>query len=157
MKKLFSLICLLSLIVLMPSLSLAQTQNAAGDKEPPIRLDPEYQPFDDTLFLTEDELLKIRVAMAGVSGDVIPEDNAPQPPRIIRLSGIAFSGPADWTVWINGARLTPNTSLPEIVSMGVHKDYIDLKWFDYGLRKIIKIRLRPNQVYDISTGILLPG
>lgn len=137
----------------------AQQQNeaTAQQEEPPIRLESPYQPFEQSLFFTEDELLRIRVALAGVSGDVVPDDGAKQPPRIIRLSGIAYSNPGDWTVWLNGVRLTPEKSLPEIVSMNVRETYIDLKWFDYGLRKIIKIRLRPNQVYDIATGILLPG
>lgn len=167
-------ICIACAVVLLipifgaPKQTIAQTPNQVAaqstaedtqpEKEPPIRIETPYQPFDQPLVLTEDDIIRIRIALAGVDSDVLDEGGpAINEKRLIRLSGIAYTNSRQWSVWINGARLTPQTTLPQIIDMSVHRAYVDLKWFDRALRKIIKIRLRPNQVYDIATGVLLPG
>jgi hypothetical protein len=147
----------------------ATTPVAETQPEPPYRMRSPYQPFDQSLMFTETELLKIRALLAGIDNQSIqqaeedPEANpveqtpAPSGPRRIQLSGIAYSSPGRWMIWLNGQRVTPNQSLPEIVELQVYRNYIDLKWFDRYLRKIIKIRMRPNQIYDIANGVMLPG
>ncbi len=147
----------------------AATPAADAQPEPPYRMRSPYQPFDQSLMFTETELLKIRALLAGIDNESIqqaeedPEANpveqtpAPSGPRRIQLSGIAYSSPERWMIWLNGQRVTPNQSLPEIVELQVYRNYIDLKWFDRYLRKIIKIRMRPNQIYDIANGVMLPG
>ena len=132
------------------------------EKEPPIRQGEPYQPFDSSLFFTEVDIVRIKVALSGVTSDVVSEgeegeEGAAPKPRRLKLSGIAWSGPNQWMIWLNGKRMTPRSLPPEVIDVNVHKDYIDLKWYDYGFRKIIKLRLRPNQVYDITTGVMLPG
>lgn len=83
---------------------------------------------------------------------VIPER------RLIVLSGILYRAKNNWTVWINGQKVTPDNYLPEIIEIKVeNSSYVSLKWYDIGLQEVISITLRPNQVYDITTGILLPG
>lgn len=83
---------------------------------------------------------------------VIPER------RLIMLSGILYKGQNNWIVWINGQKVTPDNYLPEIIEIKVeNSSYVSLKWYDIGLQEVISITLRPNQVYDITTGILLPG
>jgi|GEM_PF-5931464 len=78
--------------------------------------------------------------------------------RLIILSGILYRGKNNWTVWINGQKVTPDNYLPEIIEIKVeNSSYVSLKWYDIGLQEVISITLRPNQVYDITTGILLPG
>ena len=134
---------------------------------PPFRMDSPYEVFDNSLMFTDAELLKIRALLAGVNNELIDETendagegeekNATPVRRLIQLSGIAYSNPDRWMIWLNGQRLTPGNLLPEIVDLKVYKNYIDLKWFDRGLRKIIKIRMRPNQIYDITSGVMLPG
>ncbi len=78
--------------------------------------------------------------------------------RVIQISGVFFRTVKDWTVWINGKKVTPYKQLPEIIDIEVRSSsYLHLKWYDVGLNKVISITMRPNQVYDITTGILLPG
>ncbi len=78
--------------------------------------------------------------------------------RIIKVSGVLFRSTNDWAVWINGRKITPEQLLPEIIEIKVkNSSYVKLKWYDVGLNKVISIMMRPNQTYDITTGILLPG
>lgn len=122
--------------------------------------DPEVlkkQPFTDSLFLTQDEISAIQRALLGVDDKSKEEDTGPKPPRILRLSGLLYKSPNDWVIWLNGNRLTPNRLLPEIIEISVESTKIHLKWFDYGINNVIFITLRPHQVYDMETGILLPG
>ena len=146
----------------------AQPADAAQEEvtEPPIRFDSPYDYFDQSLMFTESEILKIQAALTGLENEAIEGVSNEDPTseelsvpenRFIRLGGIAFTTPDRWMIWINGQRVTPNNMLPEIVEIQVHKDYVDLKWFDELLRKIIKIRLRPNWAYEIRTGVLIPG
>jgi hypothetical protein len=107
------------------------------------------------------EILSIRNALKG--GETV--DNVPAaqknynipPIRRIILSGIVYRNPEDWIVWINNQKMTPDDVLPEVVSVAVQEDKIDLEWYDIGLNDVIKIRMRPHQIYDIVTGVLLPG
>lgn len=140
-----------------------QTQAADTEaetaEEPPIRLGTPYLPFNQSLFFSEDDITRIRVTLAGMDSDLVTDGGEGDKPenRMLRLSGITYSGPDQWMIWLNGLRITPHNMPPQMVDISVARTYIDLKWFDNTLKKIIMIRLRPNQVYDINTGIMLPG
>ena len=143
-----------------PELSANSSATVEGQNiiDPPIRIKPLYEPVKKSLLFSDDDILRIRVALAGVNADVLTDGKqSPPPRRLIQVSGIAYSSANDWMVWINGTRVTPYNGLPEIVDIYVREDYIDLKWFDYIAGKILKIRLSPNQTYDINAGVLLPG
>ena len=161
-KSFFGLI-IAALFIILPSLALAQdtTATATDEAVSDVPVEEVLGAYEGSLFFSEGELLKIRAALAGETDFAIEiEDDAgvdPTKPRLIRLSGIAYTNQADWMVWINGARITPYAKLSEIYEIYVQKDYVDLKWYDRASQKIIRIRLRPNQVYDINAGILLPG
>ena len=78
--------------------------------------------------------------------------------RLIVCSGVIFRKKNDWVVWLNGQKVTPDNYLPEIIEIEVeNSSYVHLKWYDIGLQDVISVTLRPNQVYDITTGVLLPG
>lgn len=77
--------------------------------------------------------------------------------RDIRLGGIVMQGGDDWIVWLNKQRLTPHRLPPEVRDIRVHKDYIELKWFDAQADKIVPIRLRPNQRFNLDARMFLPG
>jgi|AntRauTorcE11897_2_1112592.scaffolds.fasta_scaffold03445_5 hypothetical protein len=136
----------------------APAKQAEPEEEPPIRIGTPYQPFNQSLFFTQNDIIRIRMALAGIDSDVVSDGEADKPEnRVLRLSGITYSNPDQWMIWLNGMRITPYNMPPEMINVRVTEDFIDLKWFDNTLKKIIRIRLRPNQVYDISTGIMLPG
>ena len=88
------------------------------------------------------------------------EQSIPMPPpeeRYIRLGGILYKSPDSWTIWLNGARVTPDALPLEVIDFSVKKDYIEMKWFDEYTRQIIPIRLRANQRFHIDTRMFLPG
>lgn len=134
-------------------------QNEEPEEEPPIRIGTPYQPFNQSLFFTENDIIRIRMSLSGIDSDVVSDDDDAEEPknRRLRLSGITYSNPDEWMIWLNGMRITPYNRPPEMIGVRVTEDFVDLKWFDNVLKKIIRIRLRPNQVYDINTGIMLPG
>ena len=77
--------------------------------------------------------------------------------RNISLSGIAYEGSKNWTIWLNGQRVTPKAIPKEALDLKVFKEYIEIKWFDEYTNRIIPIRLRPHQRFNIDTRIFLPG
>lgn len=81
----------------------------------------------------------------------------PPEKRNITLSGIAYHGSKNWTIWLNGQRVTPDAIPPEAQDLKVFKEYIEIKWFDDYTNRIIPIRLRPHQRFNIDTRIFLPG
>lgn len=119
---------------------------AKAEKKPPV--------FLENVFLSDEEVSAIQRALLGVDKQ---EDTGPKPPRLLRLSGLLYKNPNDWVIWLNGNRLTPDRLLPEIIEIRVDSKQIYLKWFDYGINNVIYITLRPHQIYDMETGILLPG
>jgi hypothetical protein len=77
--------------------------------------------------------------------------------REITLSGIAFVHENEWTVWLNGMRITPHAIPPEIIDLKVFKEHIDVKWYDKYSNKIFPIRIRPHQRFNLDTRVFLPG
>ncbi len=119
--------------------------------------DPKAAPYGKSLFFTDEEISAIQRALLGISPTGDTQSNKPKKPRILTLSGVLYKSPDDWVVWLNGQRVTPKNILPEIINIEVEPTKIHLKWFDYGFNDVIFITLRPNQFYDIETGLLLPG
>lgn len=77
--------------------------------------------------------------------------------RDVSLGGIAYTNTAEWTIWLNGIRVTPKTVPGEILDLRVYKEYIEVKWFDDWSNKIYPIRLRPHQRFNLDTYMFLPG
>lgn len=165
-KPLYSL-ALLTGILLLPWVAVAQDiedqlvslENTEGQQ-----VDKYNEPFTGSLFLSPDDISKIRQAMIpkppGQPKDTsTAEKQAPiiQQKRMITLAGVIYRDPKDWVVWLNGKKVIPDKLLPEIKGIEVEKDRVHLKWFDNGLNKVISITMRPHQKYNIVTGVLLPG
>lgn len=89
-----------------------------------------------------------------------PNDPNYRPPAAIRdvaLGGIAFESPDDWTIWLNGKRVTPDALPSEALDLRVYRDFIELKWFDSRSNQVFPIRLRPSQKFNLDTRVFLPG
>lgn len=116
------------------------------------------KPFRDSVLFTPAEVTAVREAAAGRrtnekfldadKEELIPVD------RKIKLSGIYYKNDSTWIVWMNGYKLHPRYLLPEIHKIQVKQDEVYLEWYDIGLNNIIKLKMRPHQIYDIVTGIL---
>lgn len=89
-----------------------------------------------------------------------PNDPNYRPPaaiRDVRLGGIAFNTPDDWTIWLNNNRVTPDALPSEAMDLRVYKDFVEIKWFDSVTNQVFPIRLRMNQRFNLDTRIFLPG
>ena len=78
-------------------------------------------------------------------------------PREISLAGIVYRGAKEWTIWLNDLRVSPTAIPDEVLDLKVHKDYIELEWFDSSTNQIFPIRLRAHQRFNLDTRMFLPG
>lgn len=83
--------------------------------------------------------------------------NAVNTIRELRLGGILYIDRKDWTIWLNGQRVTPSSKPEEVVDLKVYKDYIELKWLDQKTLKVYPIRLRAHQRFNLDNHLFLPG
>lgn len=120
-----------------------------------------HKPFGQSFFFSAEDMIQIKKAMemqGKPNASMAPAGPQTIPPvRRIILSGLIYKAADDWLVWINGQKVTPSVSMKEIVGIKVDREVVHLQWFDIGLNGVINITMRPNQTYDIVTGVLLPG
>ncbi len=100
---------------------------------------------------TEEELMR------DLKTRSLEKTKPPPEEREITLGGIVYADPGDWTIWLNGKRVTPKAIPVEVLDLTVHKEYIEMKWFDDYTNQIFPIRLRTHQRFNIDTRIFLPG
>ncbi len=84
-------------------------------------------------------------------------EDLPPAIRDITLGGIVYRGKDDWTIWLNGERVTPKAVPEEVLDLRVYKDYIEVKWIDETTNQVFPIRLRTHQRFNLDTRIFLPG
>lgn len=136
------------------------------------RLDT-LQPDIPSLFFTPPQYELLRSAITGfdqnldLAGlrtkagdlfDALPDDaDAFASAREIALDGVVYNGADDWIVWLNNQRLTPKRLPTQVQAIIVHKDYVDLKWFDHQTKQLIPVRMRPSQRFNLDTRLFLPG
>ncbi len=183
----FSIVCLSSIVVQAqePNLqvnieegSMAQGGAFTGNVIPVY--DPRLEGFEErialsnpqinldqipSLFFTPAEQSLIEEARAGLTTRA-PTDfelrqaqdgTVPMGPREVALAGIVYLSAGDWTIWLNGQKVTPNRLPPEILDIRVLKNSIRLKWFDAYTNQIFPIKLKTHQRFNIDTRIFLPG
>lgn len=143
-----------------PAAAAAQkaAEEAAAKAAEDARLAMLNKPFRDTLLFTPAEVTALREAAAGrrTNEKFLEADTVELIPidRKIKLSGIYYKDDSNWIVWMNGYKLHPRYLMPEIHKIQVKQDEVYLEWYDIGLNDVIKIKMRPHQIYDIVTGIL---
>ena len=77
--------------------------------------------------------------------------------RYVSLGGIVYKGENDWTIWLNGERVTPDALPEEALDLRVYKDYIEVKWLDEYTNSVYPLRLRAHQRFNLDMRIFLPG
>jgi hypothetical protein len=90
----------------------------------------------------------------GIDGEKPP----PTPEeREIRLEGIVYVNANDWTIWLNGQRVTPSALPKEAIDLRVFENYVEMKWFDEYTNQIFPLRIRSHQRFNMDMRIFLPG
>ena len=114
-----------------------------------------------TLFFTKWQHALLQEAREGYEGRPLDSESEKtsvvKGPREISLGGIVFSSKEQWTIWLNGKRITPDAIPREVMDLKVANDYIEIKWFDAFTNQIFPIRLRAHQRFNIDSRIFLPG
>jgi hypothetical protein len=77
--------------------------------------------------------------------------------RELRLSGISYGDGQNWVIWLNNQRMTPTRLPPEVKSIKVYKNYVEIRWLDGLTQTEIPVRLRPNQRFNLDSRSFLPG
>lgn len=77
--------------------------------------------------------------------------------RVITLSGIIYNGKNDWTIWLNGQRVTPKNIPPQVKALSVSAESVTLKWDDTAMVRLVNLTLRPHQQYNLDTNVITPG
>lgn len=122
-----------------------------------------------SLFFNKTEQVTLQDAIAKYESGEFNKDGIPEPDnsktaldifdyvREITLGGIMLRGEGDWVVWLNKQRLTPDRLPREVKSIRVYKEFVELKWYDEQNDRIVPVRLRPNQRFNLDSRTFLPG
>lgn len=78
-------------------------------------------------------------------------------PRDVSLGGILYKSDDNWTIWLNGQRITPDAVPPEVLDLRVFDSHIEIKWHDDYTDKIFPIRMRAHERFNLDTRTFLPG
>ena len=152
----------------------ATTTTAAADASAPTEVPaaPEPRPILSlkgdvaareipSLFFTPETLALLKDALGGLNTTALADvgDGSPKEPGIreLALGGIVYESKEDWTIWLNGRRITPDTIPGEIFDMTVYKEFVDLKWYDAYTNRLFPIRLRANERFNLDSRLFLTG
>lgn len=138
-----------------PAPAAAPTPAEAPATEPPV--DPAALPV--TLMFSLKERVAIEAAMReGGLDRSAGEPAAPLRPFLrtpLYLSGILWSAPGEWTVWLNGRALRPGDSgvLYSIAEVDARRVVLAVAWGE----NTRLVQLEPNQTFVPSTGQVVEG
>lgn len=77
--------------------------------------------------------------------------------RYIKLGGIVYKDKDDWTIWLNGKRVTPDAVPTQILDLVVYQNYIEVQWMDETTNQIFPLRMKAHQRFNMDMRIFLPG
>ena len=93
-----------------------------------------------------------------IAGAPVIEDKEAPPPSVpnIYLSGMAYFGQGQWTVWANGYRIAPNRQAPNFTVVAVNDSEVEIA---VGGSDPARFKLRPYQTWrsrsrDVVEGIV---
>lgn len=77
--------------------------------------------------------------------------------RYIKLGGIVYKDQDDWTIWLNGKRVTPDAVPTQVLDLVVYENYIEVQWMDETTNQIFPLRMKAHQRFNMDMRIFLPG
>ena len=167
-----------------PTPSVADTADITAPEDPGLTMpEPAPEPIDfslieprgdanpagiPSLFFTREDLREIEQARNRQNDlPLAPpprqrQRGEPLPPkepgiRELSLAGISYVGHEDWTLWLNGRRITPRTLPEQIMDIEVFDNAVQLMWYDEFYNRIYPVRLEPNQRFNLDSRIFFTG
>lgn len=105
---------------------------------------------NQSLFFTANEIGKIETIANHAT--LSATDNGD-----LRLGAVFYYNPGDWTLWLQGQKITPATHRDDIQVLEVAPDYVRLRLAAASGLAAHEIILKPYQSYRLSTGDVLDG
>lgn len=149
-----SRLLLIGLVFLTVSVAQAAQDAAppAAETEKPQRTVP------DTLMFTIDELNDVRSRAASANrvdeGRSGPRDAIED--ATLFLSTILYYSPQDWTIWVNGAPITPRQDFSSFEVTEIGPDFVELL-VPLSAQGMRPVRLSPNQTFIVRSGAVVEG
>jgi hypothetical protein len=134
-----------------PSTPASSTATGSGPStEAPLR-----RRIPDTLMFTIDEFNEIKDRIAG--GEITDEKKqAELGVEALFLSSILYTGPKDWTIWINGSPIGPDQDFQAFQVTDIGPRYVELL-VPLSVQGMRPVRLEPNQTFIAESGIIVEG
>jgi hypothetical protein len=111
-----------------------------------------------TLMFSIDEINDIQSRAASVQADGSAErgnNNAIENASLF-LSTILYSGPQDWTIWINGKPIGPQQDFEEFSVTDIGPRFVELL-VPLSAQGMRPVRLEPNQTFLTRSGTVVEG
>ena len=148
----------------------AQQQDSDGASP-----DPLEQTFGKPVFmLTDDEAVALRQARLSAAGRAArtgPESDAsadggaggdaaqdvPPPLEPVYLAGILYTGAENWTIWLDGERLTAGQRHPAFTIRRIGPTRVRVQWEPERRDESFIFTLAPRQSFDPGAGTVVDG
>lgn len=105
-----------------------------------------------SLFYSQEQLQKIDEEVQNT-----PRTLDTRPKHLVHLGSIVYSGPRDWSVWLQGEKWTPLTKRGDIQLVAVTPDFADVRLMLQGETRPTTVRLKPQQSVNLLTGKIIEG
>jgi hypothetical protein len=110
----------------------------------------------ESLMFTTDELNEIRGRIAsGGETDTNAKSQAIENASLY-LSTIVYTGPKEWTIWVNGVPIGPDQEFQSFQVTDITAGYVQLL-VPLSAQGMRPVRLSPNQTYITKTGAVIEG
>jgi hypothetical protein len=110
----------------------------------------------DNLMLSDTEAAQIEAALRSAEAAANGADTAADATsdslaqlRGLRLDALLYFSPSSWSLWLNGALVTPASVPPDIRINAITPDYVEIIWWPDSANPEARriFTLRPNQIY----------
>jgi len=103
-----------------------------------------------SLFFTPDNVQKVEALL--LQKPIEKNANAD-----VHLGAVFYYGPAEWVVWLQGERWTPDTRHDDIRIIDVAPELVHVQITSASGGPLRDVSLKPHQTYQLSTGRIVEG
>lgn len=110
----------------------------------------------DTLMFSIDELNDIQSRLgAAQEAETRARGNSIEGATLY-LSTILYSGPNDWTIWVNGKPISPGQDFQDFEVLDIGPRFVELR-VPLSAQGMRPVRLEPNQTFIARSGAIVEG
>lgn len=158
MKRFTACAAALALFAL-PSQAQQPAAGTAASSKAPNAAPAAARAAPDTLMFSIDELndIQLRSSTAGSGADSAKDKkNDSIENATLYLSTILYSGPGDWTIWVNGVPIGPQQDFQAFKVTDINSRYVELV-VPLSAEGMRPVRLSPNQTFVAKSGAVIEG